>query len=123
MTVMWAVRDAATAAFSAVLCAGLIVLLRPALGHYALARPNARSSHREPTPQGGGIAVIAATIAAACLGIFGFGASIAPPPAILLAAIVLMAWSAPPTISARSLCSAPAVAGAGGRSGDLCAAG
>jgi UDP-N-acetylmuramyl pentapeptide phosphotransferase/UDP-N-acetylglucosamine-1-phosphate transferase len=34
---------------------------------YALARPNVRSSHRVPTPQGGGIAVIAAlTIAAAC---------------------------------------------------------
>jgi len=27
-----------------------------------LARPNARSSHKQPTPQGGGIAVIAATI-------------------------------------------------------------
>jgi UDP-N-acetylmuramyl pentapeptide phosphotransferase/UDP-N-acetylglucosamine-1-phosphate transferase len=91
MTAMWAVRDIATAAFSAVLCAGFIVLLRPALRRYALARPNARSSHREPTPQGGGIAVIAATIAAACLGILGFGTPIAPPPATLLAAVVLMA--------------------------------
>src|SRR5579862_7127614 len=42
---------------------GLIVLLRPLLARYALARPNARSSHTTPTPQGGGIAVIAATIA------------------------------------------------------------
>jgi len=91
MTAMWAVRDIATAAFSAVLCAGLIVLLRPALRRYALARPNARSSHYEPTPQGGGIAVIAATIAATGLGIFGLGASIAPPPATVLAAIVLIA--------------------------------
>jgi UDP-N-acetylmuramyl pentapeptide phosphotransferase/UDP-N-acetylglucosamine-1-phosphate transferase len=91
MPAMWAVRDIATAAFSAVLCAGFIVLLRPALRRYALARPNARSSHREPTPQGGGIAVIAATIAAACLGIFGFGTAIAPPPATLVAAVVLMA--------------------------------
>src|ERR1700758_4258151 len=41
----------------------LIVLLRPWLVRYALARPNARSSHREPTPQGGGIAVVAAAIA------------------------------------------------------------
>jgi len=41
----------------------LILLLRPLLRRYALARPNARSSHREPTPQGAGIAVIAATIA------------------------------------------------------------
>jgi UDP-N-acetylmuramyl pentapeptide phosphotransferase/UDP-N-acetylglucosamine-1-phosphate transferase len=31
----------------------------------ALARPNARSSHRIPTPQGGGIAVVAATLAVA----------------------------------------------------------
>ncbi|HEY8564449.1 MAG TPA: glycosyl transferase [Beijerinckiaceae bacterium] len=49
-------------AASALLCAGLIVILRPLLQRYALARPNARSSHRVPTPQGGGIAVIGATI-------------------------------------------------------------
>jgi UDP-N-acetylmuramyl pentapeptide phosphotransferase/UDP-N-acetylglucosamine-1-phosphate transferase len=47
---------------AAALSAGLILLLQPVLRRYALARPNARSSHREPTPQGGGIAVIAATI-------------------------------------------------------------
>lgn len=40
----------------------LIIVLRPALQRYALARPNARSSHITPTPQGGGIAVIAATL-------------------------------------------------------------
>jgi len=48
---------------AAALTALLILLLRPLLQRYALARPNARSSHREPTPQGAGIAVIAATIA------------------------------------------------------------
>ncbi len=42
----------------------LIVLMRPLLQKYALARPNARSSHKIPTPQGGGLAVIAATIGA-----------------------------------------------------------
>ena len=47
---------------AAIIAGGLIVLLRPLLRRYALARPNARSSHTEPTPQGGGIAVIAATI-------------------------------------------------------------
>ena len=47
------------------LSAALLVLLRPWLARYALARPNARSSHREPTPQGGGIAVVAATLAVA----------------------------------------------------------
>ena len=38
------------------------MLLRPILVRYALAKPNARSGHVEPTPQGGGIAVIAGTI-------------------------------------------------------------
>jgi UDP-N-acetylmuramyl pentapeptide phosphotransferase/UDP-N-acetylglucosamine-1-phosphate transferase len=47
---------------AAILCAGLIVLLRPLLRRYALARPNARSSHTIPTPQGGGIAVLVATL-------------------------------------------------------------
>src|SRR3974377_533052 len=41
-----------------------ILLLSPLLQRYAMARPSARSSHREPTPQGAGIAVIGATIAA-----------------------------------------------------------
>jgi UDP-N-acetylmuramyl pentapeptide phosphotransferase/UDP-N-acetylglucosamine-1-phosphate transferase len=40
----------------------LIWLLQPLLKRHALAHPNARSSHRIPTPQGGGIAVIAATV-------------------------------------------------------------
>jgi UDP-N-acetylmuramyl pentapeptide phosphotransferase/UDP-N-acetylglucosamine-1-phosphate transferase len=48
-----------------VLSLGLAVLLRPWLLRYAMARPNARSSHRTPTPQGGGIAVVGATLAAA----------------------------------------------------------
>src|SRR3979490_2327726 len=39
--------------------------LRPLLVRYALARPNARSSHRIPTPQGAGIAVIGATLVVA----------------------------------------------------------
>jgi UDP-N-acetylmuramyl pentapeptide phosphotransferase/UDP-N-acetylglucosamine-1-phosphate transferase len=44
--------------FAAALSAGLILRLRPLLQRYALARPNARSSHTVPTPQGGGIAVV-----------------------------------------------------------------
>ncbi|MGV7033730.1 MraY family glycosyltransferase [Methylobacterium symbioticum] len=50
---------------AAALSAGLIVRLRPLLVRYALARPNARSSHTEPTPQGGGIAVVTAALFAA----------------------------------------------------------
>jgi UDP-N-acetylmuramyl pentapeptide phosphotransferase/UDP-N-acetylglucosamine-1-phosphate transferase len=45
-------------AAAAVLAAVLCVVLRPLLLRYALARPNARSSHKIPTPQGGGIAVL-----------------------------------------------------------------
>ncbi len=62
-------------AVAAILCAVFIVKLRPVLARYALARPNARSSHREPIPQGGGIAVMAAmtlTLAAAALFVPGF---------------------------------------------------
>ncbi|WP_150117404.1 MraY family glycosyltransferase [Microvirga vignae] len=47
---------------SALLTCVLIVLLRPLLIRYALARPNARSSHKIPTPQGGGIAIMAAVL-------------------------------------------------------------
>ncbi len=53
--------------FAAVVLAALLSCLgtsaiRPMLLRHALARPNARSSHRIPTPQGAGIAVIAATL-------------------------------------------------------------
>jgi len=40
----------------------LSLSLKPLLRRYALAKPNARSSHKLPTPQGGGIAVITAII-------------------------------------------------------------
>src|ERR1700736_2293749 len=68
---LWAGAGALIAA--AVLSTVLIVLLRPLLRRHALAQPNARSSHREPTPQGGGIAVVAATIVvtAGCAGVLG----------------------------------------------------
>ena len=48
-------------AAAAAVSAGLIVVLLPALRRHGLARPNTRSSHVEPTPQGGGIAVVVAT--------------------------------------------------------------
>jgi UDP-N-acetylmuramyl pentapeptide phosphotransferase/UDP-N-acetylglucosamine-1-phosphate transferase len=50
---------------AALISAGLIIVLLPWLKAYALARPNARSSHREATPQGGGVAVVVATFAVA----------------------------------------------------------
>ena len=76
-----------------VLCMVLIVLLRPLLIRYALARPNARSSHKVPTPQGGGIAVVGATLLVAVV------AALLPPSShpigsdlgLLAAATVLLA--------------------------------
>jgi UDP-N-acetylmuramyl pentapeptide phosphotransferase/UDP-N-acetylglucosamine-1-phosphate transferase len=47
---------------AATLSAGVTWAIRPLLLQHALARPNTRSSHRVPTPQGGGIAVIGATL-------------------------------------------------------------
>jgi UDP-N-acetylmuramyl pentapeptide phosphotransferase/UDP-N-acetylglucosamine-1-phosphate transferase len=73
------------------LSAGLIWLLHPLLVRYALARPNARSSHVVPTPQGGGIGVIAAALVAALVGtalVAGIDARLS----IVFAAAVLLAW-------------------------------
>jgi UDP-N-acetylmuramyl pentapeptide phosphotransferase/UDP-N-acetylglucosamine-1-phosphate transferase len=74
---MWLVGGAVTVIFAALISALLIVALLPWLKRYALAKPNARSSHRTPTPQGGGIAVVAATLGAVAvaLAIFSLGVS------------------------------------------------
>jgi UDP-N-acetylmuramyl pentapeptide phosphotransferase/UDP-N-acetylglucosamine-1-phosphate transferase len=47
---------------AAALSYGLLLWLRPFLARHTLAKPNARSSHKVPTPQGGGIAVLAAML-------------------------------------------------------------
>ena len=73
---------------AAVISSTLIVLLRPLLQRYALARPNARSSHAVPTPQGAGIAVIAATLAVAGVAASMMSLGI---PATLFAATVFIA--------------------------------
>ena len=59
---MWMLLATVTAAM---LSAALIRIIRPLLLKHVLARPNARSSHRLPTPQGAGIAVMAATLVVA----------------------------------------------------------
>ena len=74
------------------LSTGLILMLRPYLERYALARPNARSSHSKPTPQGGGIAVVAATLASAWLGIFVSPDLASPQLIALTLAAVLLAF-------------------------------
>jgi UDP-N-acetylmuramyl pentapeptide phosphotransferase/UDP-N-acetylglucosamine-1-phosphate transferase len=88
---MWAMRGLAIAGLSALFCVGLIVLLHPLLQRYALAKPNARSSHRVPTPQGGGIAVIAATLAASGFGIVTSGIPFTVPLGTAFAAAIVMA--------------------------------
>jgi UDP-N-acetylmuramyl pentapeptide phosphotransferase/UDP-N-acetylglucosamine-1-phosphate transferase len=57
---LWVLGSIALVAL--ILSLGLMVLLRPWLARYAMVQPNARSSHLRPTPQGGGIAVVVATL-------------------------------------------------------------
>ena len=92
-TILRASGAVALLAGAALLSALLIVLLRPLLERYALAQPNARSSHKTPTPQGGGIAVIAATIAGSGIALYvaPVGAAAALQLPIILAAVVLIA--------------------------------
>jgi UDP-N-acetylmuramyl pentapeptide phosphotransferase/UDP-N-acetylglucosamine-1-phosphate transferase len=78
---------------AAAISAALIVAIMPWLARYALARPNARSSHSVPTPQGAGIAVIAGTtvavFAAIAAGAFPANAQIAQVFAATLAIAVV----------------------------------
>src|SRR5690348_16528477 len=71
----------------------LIVALGPWLARYAVANPNARSSHKAPTPQGGGVAVIAATlvVAGGVLFVFGQANTDAGPFVVIFAAVLLIA--------------------------------
>ena len=78
---------------AAVLSAGMTWAIRPLLLRHALATPNARSSHRIPTPQGAGIAVIAATLlvagtVTACAGTAALSIPVAVFAASLFIAIV-----------------------------------
>lgn len=74
-------------AIAALISALITWTSRPLLQRYALARPNARSSHRIPTPQGAGIAVIAATLVVASA--WAARANIAIPLALVVATIVI----------------------------------
>jgi UDP-N-acetylmuramyl pentapeptide phosphotransferase/UDP-N-acetylglucosamine-1-phosphate transferase len=71
---------------AALLSFGLIRLLRPLLVRYALARPNARSSHTVPTPQGGGIAVVGAALIVGLPAVLAMGGLAAMPGFAVLAA-------------------------------------
>jgi UDP-N-acetylmuramyl pentapeptide phosphotransferase/UDP-N-acetylglucosamine-1-phosphate transferase len=73
--------------------AALIILMLPMFRRYALARPNARSSHKIPTPQGGGLAVILAMMIALGANILLVGPELTVPSDMLPlgAAVVLLA--------------------------------
>jgi UDP-N-acetylmuramyl pentapeptide phosphotransferase/UDP-N-acetylglucosamine-1-phosphate transferase len=78
--------------FAAAMSAVLIVALYPWLARYALAKPNARSSHRTPTPQGGGMAVVAATLGTVGLALAIFSRGALPDlnlPKIVAAALIM----------------------------------
>ncbi|WP_456620989.1 MULTISPECIES: MraY family glycosyltransferase [unclassified Bradyrhizobium] len=74
-------------AIAALISALITWTSRPLLQRYALARPNARSSHRIPTPQGAGIAVISATLLVAS--IWAAWAGVAIPPALVGATVLI----------------------------------
>lgn len=88
MTAPAAIGSLLALATAAILSAVITRLSRPLLQRYALARPNARSSHRIPTPQGAGIAVITATLLVACAWAAWTGDTV---PQALVAATVLIA--------------------------------
>lgn len=75
------------AAIAALTSALITWTSRPLLQRYALARPNARSSHRIPTPQGAGIAVVAATLVVASA--WAAFANVAIPPTLAVATVVI----------------------------------
>ena len=78
---------------AAVLTALLIIALGPWLTRYAVAKPNACSSHKVPTPQGTGIAVVGTTIFVSGGALFFLSAANPKmsPLVVILAAVLLMA--------------------------------
>jgi UDP-N-acetylmuramyl pentapeptide phosphotransferase/UDP-N-acetylglucosamine-1-phosphate transferase len=75
---------------AAIISAGLTAAVRPLLLKHALAKPNARSSHRIPTPQGAGIAVIAATlVVAAAIMVFADASRVNIPVAVFGATLFI----------------------------------
>jgi UDP-N-acetylmuramyl pentapeptide phosphotransferase/UDP-N-acetylglucosamine-1-phosphate transferase len=103
----------AIVAASAAVTIALIVWLKPLLLRYALARPNARSSHKTPTPQGGGIAVMTAALVLSAIATFmlkdaasPFGATFGP---VLFATVFIALIGAVDDI--RTLAIAPRLLG------------
>lgn len=78
-------------AASGLLSAICIRAIHPLLIRYALARPNARSSHKVPTPQGAGIAVISTALLVASFALGLLPAPMTTAVLILFGATILIA--------------------------------
>lgn len=100
----------APAVLAALVSGGITWLSMPLLQRYALARPNARSSHKIPTPQGAGIAVIAATLLVAAAWTYGALSLPLIGSAILIAMVGLVDDIRPLPVLLRLLLQAVAVA-------------
>ncbi|WP_439711373.1 MULTISPECIES: MraY family glycosyltransferase [Bradyrhizobium] len=103
----------APAVLAALISACITWRSMPLLQRYALARPNARSSHRIPTPQGAGIAVVAATLLVAATWAAWTHGSIPLPligSAVLIALVGLVDDIRPLPVALRLLLQAGAVA-------------
>jgi len=81
----------AAAILAVLLSSAVTWAIRPLMLRHALAKPNARSSHRIPTPQGAGIAVIAATLVAAIAVMVFAGTSAMKIPVIVFGATLFIA--------------------------------
>lgn len=81
----------AAAALAVLLSSAITWAIRPLMLRHAMAKPNARSSHRIPTPQGAGIAVIAATLVAAIAVMTALGPSEMKIPAVVFGATLFIA--------------------------------
>ena len=80
---------AAVVAASAGLSAALTLVLKPILVRHLLAHPNARSSHATATPQGAGLAVMAALIVVCAAALL---LKVAAPPPSLIPVLVAAAF-------------------------------
>jgi UDP-N-acetylmuramyl pentapeptide phosphotransferase/UDP-N-acetylglucosamine-1-phosphate transferase len=78
-------------AIAAVTSAVLVAAILPLLKQHALAQPNARSSHRIPTPQGAGIGVMAATVATTGVALAIWASAMTSGVALALGAALLLA--------------------------------
>jgi UDP-N-acetylmuramyl pentapeptide phosphotransferase/UDP-N-acetylglucosamine-1-phosphate transferase len=92
---------------AALLSALLIIALAPWLARYAVAKPNARSSHKLPTPQGGGIAVIGAAIVVSGGALFFSRPSVNLSSLVVISAAVLLIAAIGALADKRPIAAAP----------------